>query len=316
MLFPKQVMWAVLTAGVFVSGSIAQDDVALPDLNTVISELENFRETQARNRERAMNETLATFRESARNRQAASRAFADAVRMVNFDGKPNAAARFQDWRRDKSDLLNSRNLQAAAQLHLQYLALTLGRIGTGDTPQTVSESIAYVRELGNARAEFGGDLGRPEEVRDLLNKPLHEGVFVRSVGLGQLIQNQGKDWELNPGNINGILEKNVRRVLREQKDPRLLETWDLQIEIEGRIAGDASGNVEGSAFAETGRPQLQWNKANDLVAIGQSGRGLSAMLSLIRAHPSHANINQWVDRAVALAREQQTAVSTPTPASE
>lgn len=302
-MFPWHSTPLVVVLASFTLFARAAEDMAPPDFSNVILELESIREKQTQARQETIAGAISFFQEAARNGPGASRAFADATRAVEFDGQPNAGSRFADWRKSKSDMLGSRSLQTAAQLHLQYLEVTLKQIGDPDTSARVTESIAYVRNLAAARKTHGDDLARPNEIKDLLEKPLQDGIFARASQLGPRIANM-KDWEKTPGNINGILENNVRRVLRKEKDPGLIDSWDLQIEIEAALADTATSPLAGTNFAETRRPQLLWRKANDYAVLGQPVRGLSSMLELIRQYPTHPDIDQWLETATNQVRAQ------------
>jgi len=297
---------ALAIIGSLILTATAAEDMAPPDLSTVIAELEAIQKNQTTARQQSLSRAIAQIDEAGKNTASASRAYADAKRVVEFDGKPNAGSRFSEWRSSKADALGSRGFQTAARLHLQYLGLTLRQIGDPDTDVRVAETLRYVEELVNARTSMGADLNASEEAKELLNKPLQESVFAKASDLGQLLTNQ-KEWELSAGNIDGILEKNLRRILRKDKDPRLSDTWDMQIRVEQELAGKTQNDLAGATFASTRRPQLLWRKANDLVAIGQPVRGLSLMLETIRTNPSHPDIEGWVEAAKTLAKGQQTA---------
>ncbi len=305
-MFPRILVFAVGIAVPFFQTSIAAEDMAPPDLSSVIAELEAIQNNQTTTRQQSLARAIAQIDDAGKNTSAASRAYADAKRVVEFDGKPNAGSRFSEWRSSKAEVLGSRGFQTATQLHLQYLALSLRQIGDPDTDARITETLRYVEELAKARSSMASDLNASEEAKELLNKPLQQGVFAIANNLGQLLENQ-KEWELSAGNIDGILEKNLRRILRQNKDPRLSDTWDMQIRIEEEIADGGQNDLTGTTFTRTRRPQLQWRKANDLVAVGQPVRGLSLMLETIRSNPSHPDIEGWVDAAKTLAANQQKA---------
>jgi len=305
-MFPKVLVLSVCIAVPFFLTSFAAEDMVAPDLSTVIAELEAIQNNQTTARQQWLSRAIVQIDEAGKNASSASRAYADAKRAVEFDGKSNAGSRFSEWRSSKSDVLGSRGFQTAAQLHLHYLGLTLRQIGEPDSDARVTETLRYVEELAKALTSMLADLNASEEAKDLMNKPLQDGVFAKASDLGQLLTNQ-KQWELSAGNIDGILEKNLRRILRQKQDPRLPETWDLQISVEQEIAASAQNDLKNATFMSTRRPQLLWRKANDLVAIGQPVRGLSLMLETLRSNPTHPDIDGWVEAAKTLAKSQQTA---------
>lgn len=274
-----------------------------PDLSAVIAELESIKENQTSARQKTLGNAIKQIDDAAKNPSAAARAYADARRIVEFDGKPNAGQRFTEWKNKKADMLGSSGLQGAASLHLTYLSLTLKQVGEPDTEARMLESLDYVRQLGAARAS-NPEMDAFDETKDLLNKPLSDSVFAKSSQTSDVVSKL-KDWELVAGNIEGILDKNVRRLMRKSNDPRVIDTWDLQLELEQMMAEKSGSDLRIQNFATTRRPTLLWRKANEYVTIGQPVRGLSGMIEIIRANPNHPDMPVWLETATALAKEQQ-----------
>jgi len=305
-MFPKLNPLTVVTIAFCVGLPCRAADMPAPDLTSVIAELEAIKENQTSARQKTLSVAIAQIEESAKNPASAVRAYGDAKRIVEFDGKPNAAGKFSDWKKEKSDLLGSKGLQIAAPLHLQYLAISLRQSGEPDTDARVKESLDYVAKLGEISVSNAQDLNAFRETKDLMNKPLQEGEFAQAAQIGGVLTNL-KDWELVPGNVDGILEKNIRRVLRQKKDPRAVDTWDLQIDLEQRIANESDNEIALANFINSRRPQLLWRKANEFVALGQPVRGLSLMVELIRANPNHPDMERWLEAATNAAKSQQKA---------
>ncbi|MFY8216435.1 MAG: hypothetical protein ACOVMP_07520 [Chthoniobacterales bacterium] len=305
-MFPTRKPLTIIAVAFCVVSACDAADMPAPDLTSVIAELEAIKDNQTSARQKTLSVAIAQVEEFAKNPASAVRAYGDAKRIVEFDGKPNAGPKFADWKKDKSDLLGSRGLQIAAPLHLQYLAISLRQSGDPDTDTRVKESLDYVAKLGESSASHGQDLNAFGETKDLMNKPLQEGVFAQAAQIGGVLTNL-KDWELVPGNLDGILEKNVRRVLRQKKDPRAIDTWDLQIDLEQKIANESDNEIALANFTNSRRPQLLWRKANEYVALGQPVRGLSLMVELIRANPNHPDMERWLEAATNTAKSQQKA---------
>ncbi len=99
-----------------------------------------------------------------------------------------------------------------------------------------------------------------------------------------------------PGNFEGILNTTVRPLLREKKDPRLLETWDLQIEVERGLAEDWNREQPESKLNSERLPRLTWARATDQLALGDRAGGLQSMLRVIQSNPSHPDQLKWIDQ--------------------
>jgi len=280
------------------------EDMPSPDLSAVIAELKAITDNQKAARQSTLSVAISQFEASAANPSNAARAYADAKRVVDFDGQTNAGLKFAEWRKKNDDLLRSKGLQMAATLHLDYLALSLRQCGEPDTAARVQESLDYVAQLGESRTSNAADLKTSNEVKDLLNKPIQEGVIAKAAQISEVL-GKLKGWEMVAGNIDGILEKNVRRVLRKEKDTRVIDTWDLQLDLEGKVAKTSDSEIAITNFENTRRPQLLWRKATEFVTIGQPVRGLSLMVELIRTNPTHPEMETWLEQATSLARAQQ-----------
>jgi hypothetical protein len=117
-------------------------------------------------------------------------------------------------------------------------------------------------------------------------------------GEGRRGQGQGlsRDWEMAPGNVDGIFQKIILPELRAQHDPRLLEYWDMKIKREGEAAGRSRLAFDAERFNQVRRPELLWNRAEDELALGQRGKAINDMFNLIKNNPAHPNAAAWVSR--------------------
>jgi hypothetical protein len=212
---------------------------------------------------------------------------------VNFAGKKDKVDAFTTWKKTHSDLLRSKEMQTALLLHLRYLQLAFQRKGL-EKPETQIPSImAYVGDLIASDEVFNNPKVPMKEPMDLLNQPLGSSVFAQWLRLGEWLPDE-KSWEGRPGNISGILEKDVRSVMREQKDPQLIGTWDLEMKVEADRITTGRSEHKADEFNEITRPRLQFKQARDMILIGQPNRGLTAVIALVRTCPSHPDFPIWV----------------------
>ena len=198
-------------------------------------------------------------------------------------------------------------------MHLKYLVLSLERKASDKPELFAPVALDYAVELAALdplffkQQEFIKEQKdkRPEDVAvqneaakmkdELLNKSLAESLFVKWLRLGSWLP-AGDNWELTPGNIPGILEKDVRPFLRKAKNPQVVETWEFEMKVlADRIT---FGRLEHQAaeFNTVTRPRLQFSRANDMVEIGQKNRAASEIYSMVKTYPQHPDFTKWVQR--------------------
>jgi len=104
-------------------------------------------------------------------------------------------------------------------------------------------------------------------------------------------------WENSPGNVAGILAQNVRPYLKYQRDPRLLMTWDMEIEMLKKKLEGTERSYDVAQIEEVHLPALQYKKALDAVEIQRVDDGIAMIFELIRTHPHHPQFQTWVKKA-------------------
>ncbi|MDX2082279.1 MAG: hypothetical protein SFU53_15955 [Terrimicrobiaceae bacterium] len=267
------------------------EDLPPLDPAAVLKELEAIEQKQEQTRESAKSTLSKTLQAAAQSGQAATSFYTDAVKEVDFAGRRDSVVAFNEWRKNNSDLLRSKDLQTAAILYLRYAALSVQRRDAEDPLDFVEPSLNFVGELLTVDEQRGG---WPGPAKDLLDKPLTDSVVARWVRLGEWLPDD-KSWERTPGNIAGILEKNVRSALRESRDPRLISAWDLQITTEAKRITQGRSEHQVQRFNTIARPRLLFDRAQDLKVVGQPNRAAVEILTLIRAHPDHPDFDNWTE---------------------
>lgn len=244
----------------------------------------------------SMRSVLQRIRDAARTPQAAASAYMEAHRDVELVGLSGQTTVFSDWRRNNERWLSSTEFRLAAQFQLKYLALTLQR-GIAERPaDMVVPSVEYLKEFVEAEQRIqAGEMSGRREIRDLLRAPVHNGLFARAWRLSSLLERFG-NWEDAAGNVEGILEKNIRSVYREQRSPLLLETWDWQIEYETSRLDDVRRQHAVDQFERVRKPSLQFGRARDQALLGEPLQAAAVGLQILKAHPEHPQFNAWADQ--------------------
>ena len=93
------------------------------------------------------------------------------------------------------------------------------------------------------------------------------------------------------------MEKNVRKPLRAKNDPRILQTWDMQIAQETATVTESNSKQQADIFNQTRLPDLLFRKAQDTAAIGQPNRALGEVMILVRNYPATPSMQDWITTA-------------------
>ncbi|MGH8047030.1 MAG: hypothetical protein ACREKL_07265 [Chthoniobacterales bacterium] len=266
-------------------------------------------------------------------------------------GNKSISQEYSDWKKSHRDFFSSQDFERAAGLHLRYLALTLKRATVDDEGAVLPEIRDYVGALeqckdlvgkyqGDGKQQGGGGQGPQgrnrwggqnndnnqgnqgpnfdDSMRQVLNGPVGEGWVAVVLGLnGQL--SDIENWEFSPSNLGGILEKNVRPYLREKKDPKLIETWDMEIAFQSAVAQATKDERKIDTFQRQEMPKLLWNKAKDYEVLGLPNRALKERIAIIKAYPDNPDFDAWTKEVMQQLNSSKAAATgdgaTETPAS-
>lgn len=276
---------AALLAGT--TAPLTADDAAPIDAASALEDLAALQAKHERSAEARRREAIALIRPAVESGAAATRLYGDSVEN---QGQPDMA----EWKKRNADLLRAKPFEEALQLRLRYLLLSLER---GRAPEAASRwaapSLQYAADLARLLTDKSFNAG-PKEARDLLQAPLGEGPFVRWLRLGPLLP-PGDLWEQSPGDLGGILEKNVRTAWRKEGNPRLDESWLLELNAGAALAETRVGRGGRSIedFNNFTAPSLLFRRALDRAAAGQPNRGAADLLDLARRHPAHPEFPAW-----------------------
>ena len=288
--------------------ALAQSDVNPVNADAILKEIETIEQKQKQTIASAKNSTLSRLQTAAASGAAAAGFYTDAVEEVQFQGQKGKAEAFIDWKKQNGDLLRSKPMQTALMLHLRYALLAVQRKGIEKPETLMPASEKYLSDLIAADDVFEDK--PPQQALDLLTKPLGQSVMAQWLRLGDWLPDD-KDFELAPGNVTGILNKNIRPYLREAKSPNLIQTWDLQMQIEADRITTGRSDHKADEFNSVTRPRLIFQRAKDMATIGQPNRAVSGIIVLVRTYPEHPDFNTWVAEIKSMVKPPATA---PAPA--
>ncbi|HET6407321.1 MAG TPA: hypothetical protein VFG14_05525, partial [Chthoniobacteraceae bacterium] len=266
---------------------------------------------------------------------AASSAWVEAVRLSQFEGAEKEGAQFRAWKDNDGAAFTDVAVQRAVQLYFRWLALTMQRsLGTPAKdllPQVIQHTkdvaadqttmdafadkiqkdkdMAQSRLHGN-RKDTSREDERTRKVHDqVLRTAINAGPPVRVMRAEDLVKVD--QWEMVPGNIEGIFNAIVLPELRAVRDPRVFEYWDMKIAREGE-AVKTKPAFDQDKFKTERYPQLLWSRAKEYVALGQPNRALAEMFKVAKNYPQHPSLGSWIQEIeTLLAPKAPTPTATP-----
>jgi hypothetical protein len=319
---------SLVIGAVYGAESPVPEDAPLPDAKTLSEQIESFAATRSAQKKAFFRDARLKLAGTIRQSGGAGNYAMRAMMEERFEGKKGGNAEGAEWKRNNTKLLSDPNLDRAAKLHLNYLLLTLQRAEYDSAEPVQKEVWAYLGELygsadvvanvdkspmtvkfdvyddkqGKVVGRMMGDLQQlaPRKMGDnprqyvdqLLNGSVGGGWVAKMLGLdGHL---PGLDsWEMTPGNFSGILESNVRPVLRKAKDPALLSTWDYEISFRALVISKDLDEKPKLDFEKKELPRLLWRKAKDAQEIGMPNRALAMEIDLAKKYPAHEDFEEW-----------------------
>jgi hypothetical protein len=270
----------------------AERDAAPINTEQILQEVEQLEAKQKDRLLASKTQMVNILQNSLKSGPAASRLYEDAVEATQFNGLKDKSQAFSDWKKKNADLLRSQEMQTALELHLRYLVLSLHRADSGKPNDFVNPSLSYINDVSKMLLDQAKGISFPPEAKGLLDRSLADSIFAKWMLLGPWLP-KANDWELNPGNIDGIFEKNIRQSLRKENSPLLVGTWDLQIKIQADRITLGRLDYEADKFHMVTQPRMLFSRANDMTLVGLKSKGCAEILQLLRSHPEHPDFPQW-----------------------
>jgi hypothetical protein len=294
MRFPSTLTFALFFSAFFLHHLHASKDSPPLKADQILKELELLEVKRKSTLRASKAQALSKLQAASQSGPAAVRLYTEAVKAIQFDGRLQKKQTIQDWKEKNADLLDSREMEMAAVLHIRYLILSIQRSEAEKADAMVNPSLAYLRDLEKFLLEQSKKGPLPQDAQKLLGSPINDSLIAKSMLIQGLLPKT--NWESNPGNFVGILEKNIRPHLLESKSPSLIQTWDMQIQFdEERIANGRVDN-ELENFQTNTAPSLYFARANARYQIGQVNMASNEILSLIRNNPAHPDFDKWIAR--------------------
>ena len=278
----------------------AQTDSGPVNTESVLKELQKIKGSRETNLKSQLNQIFQTVKSAASNGTEAIDLYLQAEFSTQFNGQNQDKVQFLEWKKKQSDKLKSKTFQEALRLYLSYLALTI-QSSMGTKNEEMIQPLINYTVMASPEIEFltDGD--------EFMKRPLDNSLIVRYLGLTLTPQTS---WINTPGNLDEMYSEVIMPDFRLKKSPQAIEYWNRQIEKESNSIENEKRVFQVDQFTRIRKPALLWNKALEFYLIGQKNRGITEMLSVIKAYPTHPDAAGWVTKL-----EEYIATQTPLPSS-
>ncbi len=277
-------------------------DAAPVDAARVLQSLEELRQANAEAIRKGAESYESQFRSASQDARAAVELYYQSRRVLDFEGQGRESGKFREWENNFSENLKESGtdsyFQPLLQMHLHYLVLSLKRSRLKN-PAEIDALMPELQKYARDAALFNRNLpprGRGEANRvfdELWTRPIGASPFLRAQNATQFVSDH-KDWEPVPSNFEGMYERALLPYYRRRQDPAALEYWDMRLALVDDRLNNATLAIDKQRMASIERPAIQWQRAKELVLIGQPNRGVLAMYQVARDFPQHPDFNNWV----------------------
>ncbi len=313
---PKKPLILALAGLLSASPLFAQQDAPPLDVAALLKALHGIKDQQTQQAKTAKQKALQQIQAAGASPASAVASWEEAVRTAQFEGAAKEGSQFKEWREREGEALKEKEAANAALLHFRWMALTMQHsIGT-PMKELLPQVIAFTKEVAADQAaidaleenirrekEMAGSNkhGKDRKTNDdavkkmhdqIIRAPVNGSVAAQVLKIGDLLTVD--KWEMSAGNLDGIYNNIILPELRAARDLRLLEFWDMKLKREADNAARTKLAFEIDKFNQVRRPDLLWNRAQDILILGQRNRALGEMFNLVKANPNHPHADDWV----------------------
>jgi hypothetical protein len=208
-------------------------------------------------------------------------------------GKVGQSGEFSEWQKKNSEWLSNPDFRAAVQLHLQYLALSMERAASDRPEDFLVPSRGHLEAVADLQRRFTTS-NPPNQARDVLQMGIKGSLFTQAWQLKPFLKIEGA-WADSPGQVEEILQQNIRPILRKQRSADLPATWDWQIQYETDLLVRERRQHVRDQFDNVRRPALLFQQAQARAELGQTARAAADGIKILQAHPAHPEFDSWVE---------------------
>ena len=322
----------LIVAALSVPAFAQLNDAPPVDMKQVLQGLKQFKEQNETGLKTRRNTAYKQIVTAAASNESAAAFWTNAVLAVQFAGVDHQTTAVRDWLKGEGEGLKAKEGANAARLHLVWLGLTIQHSAGAETKQLLPSIIDFTKQLEVDDAAIGrvaeqidkvkaaGVAKRPAASKALaedthakkmhdsiLKTPVSNSVVVRSLQIAEILGDSGRrkkkgddtqdsGWEPVPGNVNGIYNAIILPEVRDTKDPRLMDYWDMMLRKSQESIYAGMPAFDERQITQVNRPAMLWARAQDMLLIGLKNRAITEMFNLIKAYPQHPAAPQWISQ--------------------
>ena len=248
----------------------------------MLAGLQDIKLKQSKSSESQLSQTISDFTNAGSSDDGALDFYIEAVRVTRFVGQPHEDTAFRDWKKKEMLKLNAPAIRAA----LRYTTISLQRAAGATDEQIFPVVLEYAQDTDSMLPSIAD--------QEIVQQPVSENIFAKWYNLGEQLSAL-QNWEPVPGNVDNIYAGFILPIMRKNKDPRLLQYWESKLATETARASTATAQFATDRFNLSRRPQLLWDRAEDMIVIGQRDQGLNEMYTIVKNFPNHPDAGKWID---------------------
>ena len=300
----------VILAQIFLVTLILAEEVKL-DRAKALEELKVIEQKNETLTQDLLTKSARYLNEAGSDKLKAGQVYLESYRNVEFGRAQDGETRFQQWRVENKEKIASLDFTTAAQLHVQYVALVCREaLGEKEAPKA-GEWGLYWENLFKSReiAESPGDLteakvpmakkglaGRKQkkETGNDFDRPVLESPLVRDRQIQGFLEGV-QEAKLSSASVGPIFNQVVRPHLRKAKSRDLMRLWDLRIAAMDEDVEKEVKTLGADDYKILKRPELMWERADDLEKIGERESAWAQKMGILRANPYHPKLSNWIE---------------------
>lgn len=299
-----------LVCGVTLLGGRVWGEEAKLDRAKALEELKGIEEKNEKLTHDLLEKAAKDLTEAGLDKFKAVQVYLESYRNVEFGRAQDGETRFQQWRVENKEKMGSLDFSEGAQLHVQYVALVCREaLGEKEAPkagewgvywenlfqsQEIAESPGDLTEGKVPMAKKGG-AGRKQkkESGNDFDRPAVESPLVRDRQIQGFLE-QIKEAKLSSASVGPIFNQVVRPHLRKAKSRELIRLWDLRIAGMDKDVEKEVKTLGADDYKLLKRPELLWERADDLEKMGEQESGWAQKMGILRANPYHPKLVDWI----------------------
>jgi len=229
--------------------------------------------------------------------------------------------------REASDSSAMQGYDGVVQLHCGLMRFAAMQIKSPETPHLSEDWIAWLKNAAQlypqvAAHEFkitpeastipGGPPSTtpPAPIssgaggRDFRYTPLRDSPISNYLNFHGWGSSEQAGWSVS--DLPRLYRQFVLDPLRTTKSPNLIPAWDTYLAMRQATEGQSD------RWASETAPALQFERANDAWTVSPTVENVGAMVDIIKANPTHAQVDDWTAKVQTIL-DMMKAASTPAP---